>query len=336
MFGIAILSLVAITMTRALPSTMSAVVATKYIGANYGLLNVSQIQTPAPGPDEVLIRVQYSSVNPIDWKIISGDLRSVFPLKFPITLGFDLYGQVVAVGRNTNRLKVGDLVWADQGFGLHAYAEYSVAKESITALAPTTLSPVEAGVLPLVALTGYDALVTYGRAPWARNTTVLISSGSGGTGLVGIQLAKAWGASTVITAASTANVALVNALGADIVVDYTKQSIWDVVPNDSVDVVFENLGASGTADKGLAKVKPGGVYVYIAGDAPTHTKAGVSVDFCLTDSSHYSHLEAIAQVANAGKLKPIIDTIYPLSQIGDAFARGATGHTLGKIAISIP
>lgn len=321
----------------AIPATMDAFVAHDYVGTDFSKIKIETKATPRPAMGQVLIEVKASSVNPIDWKIVDGDLKTIFPVKFPTTLGFDLAGTVVEVGAGVQRLKVGDAVWADLGFDMHAYAEYAVANESIVAIAPKALTAAEAAVLPLVSLTGYDALVTYGKAPWAKsaNKTVLITAGQGGTGLVGIQLAKAWGAQTVITSASTENVALMRKLGADVVVDYTKQSIWDVVPDNSVDVLYENLGAPNTADKGLAKVRTGGEFVYIAGNAPSTTKTGVGINFFLCDSSHYEHLEAIRDVVDKGELKPLISTTYQFKELAAAFAANQAGGTIGKIAINV-
>lgn len=320
--------------TGVVPSSMQAFVAHSYVGTDFNKIKVETIDTPKIGDDEVLIQVAGSSVNPVDWKIIE---KPAFPIKFPVTLGFDVAGTVVEVGSKCNRLKVGDKVWTDLGASMGAYAQYARAKETIVSLAPTNLPLEQSAVIPLVGLTGYEALVTYGRAPWSKtsNTTVLITAGQGGTGLVGIQMAKAWGATTVITACSTENIDLMKKLGADVIVDYTKESLWDVVPNDSVDVLYENLGQPGTADKGLDKVRSGGVYTYIAGSKPSKTKAGVEIDFFLTDSTDYKFLDAIKAVVEAGGLKPVIQKTYPLAQTAQAFVDESTKGIVGKLAISI-
>lgn len=332
-----LLSLFQAALTMAVPSTMRAFVAHNYVGTNFDEIKVEVISVPVPRTGEVLIQIRGSSVNPVDWKIIEQPWAG---LKFPVTLGFDLAGTVIAIGDGVNRLKVGDEVWADLGSsGLGAYAEYAVASEDVVGLAPinTIMTLAAAATLPLVSLTAYEALVTFGKAPWdaIKNITVLISAGQGGTGISGIQLAKAWGAAKVITAASTPNLPLMTKLGADEVIDYKKQSIWDVVPDNSVDILYENLGAAGTADLGIAKVKEGGIYVYIAGSKP-RAKFGVKVYTFLTDASHYLKLDAIKTVADAGHLVAVVQQSFELANTSAAFDQESKSGAIGKLAITIP
>lgn len=323
----------AATVSAGTPSKMQAVVAHSQT-KDFSSLKIETIETPTILPNQVLIRAIGSSVNPVDWKIIE---YSGFGITYPVTLGFDIAGHVVEVGSNCTRLKVGDTVWADKGADMGSYAEYVAANESIVGLAPQNLPLNQVAVLPLVSLTAYEALVTYGKAPWAStaNKTVLISAGQGGTGIAGIQLAKYWGATKVITAASTANVGLMKKLGADVVVDFTKENIWDVVPDDSVDILFENLGLSGTADLGLNKVRAGGVYTTIAGSLPDKTKEGVKIASFMTDSSDYHFLDALKDAVENEGLLPIIKKKYPLYQVGQAFTLQSTTNIVGKIEISI-
>jgi len=320
-----------------IPNTMKAFVAHEFT-ADFDSIKIETIPTPVAGHGEVLVQVQASSVNPVDYKIIEANFANE---SLPITLGFDVAGTVVQVGEGCTRLKVGDRVWADQGGfptpTMGSYAEFAAMKESIVGLAPSTISLNDAATIPLVGLTGYEALVTYGKAPWpkAANKTVLISAGQGGTGIAAVQLAKAWGATTVITAANPAHIELMKKLGADIVVDYTKDSIWDVVGNDTVDIVYENLGLAGTADQGLAKVRDGGLFVYIAGNAPTKSKPGVAVQYFLCDSSDYRHLDALKEVVDAGKYQPVVQATFALADVAKAFDTLSAGHIVGKIAIDV-
>jgi NADPH:quinone reductase-like Zn-dependent oxidoreductase len=148
-------------------------------------------------------------------------------------------------------------LWPLKGGELGAYAEYAVADESQVALKPPTLSFVEAASLPLATLTSYQALVKAG-APWSGNKTVLVTSGSGGTGFVGIQLAKALGATKVISVTSADNFPFVKECGADEIYDYTKGDVFSKLADDSVDIVYDNYGAKGTADKAMPKMRAGG------------------------------------------------------------------------------
>ena len=156
-----------------------------------------QAPVPKPSASQVLIKVTASSVNPVDWKIVeSGKGSLAFLMHFPHTLGFDVAGTVAAVGKSCKRLKVGDKVWADlgktwplRGGELGAYAEYAVADEAQVGIKPPSITDGEAASLPLVALTSYQALVKTGAphgGPWGnQNLTVMVTSGSGGTGHVG-------------------------------------------------------------------------------------------------------------------------------------------------------
>eukprot|EP00939_MAST-03C_sp_MAST-3C-sp1_P005307 g5307.t1 len=192
------------------PNKMRAVVATGTSSAP-NVSAVVEYQTgrdvPKPSDGEILIAVNSSSVNPVDWKILEGG----FPLKFPHILGFDVAGVVVAKGSLTSdRLKVNDQVWADlgktwllKGGELGAYAEYAIADESQVGLKPKSMSFGDAAVIPLCGLTTLQAFAQMKKAVDASEwplKTVVVTSGSGGTGMIGIQMAKAYGATKVVTA----------------------------------------------------------------------------------------------------------------------------------------
>ena len=191
--------------------------------------------------------------------------------------------QVVALGAGCSRLKLDDAVWADVLVKGGTFAQYVVANENQTGLMPTTLTFAEAGSIPLVGGTGLVALQAADKvAPWIGrpNVTVVVTSGTGGTGFIGVQLAKAMGAARVVTAATgAANIAYCRSIGADVVVDYHKQNLFDVLAENSVDVVYDNFGAKGTADRAMPKVRAGGViFVLPGGNGGTiskHPKPGV-------------------------------------------------------------
>jgi alcohol dehydrogenase len=173
---------------------MSAVVAQKYLGNDFSSLVPIKISVPTLAKDgDVLVQVVSAAVNPIDWKVVDGFLNSSFPLVFPQKLGCDMAGMVVAC-RACERLKVGDAVWSDMGAGRTSgsFAEYALASEGGVGLKPASLSFGEAATLPLVSKTMYQAiqLVSPGKSspPSLTGKNVLITSGSGGTGFVGIQV----------------------------------------------------------------------------------------------------------------------------------------------------
>merc|ERR1712176_1295561 len=172
--------------------------------------------------------------------------------QYPHKLGSDLAGVVVAVGPGCNRLKIGDEVWGEATTIVEAistggtFAQYAAVSESILGLKPNSLTMLEAGSMPMVALTGYESLTwaAGGSSFKTPNVTVLVLGGSGGTGHIGIQLAKAMGASKVITTCSSSHTAFAKSLGADQVIDYHKENYFDVLPAKSVDVVYDCVGQS--------------------------------------------------------------------------------------------
>jgi len=310
---------------------------------------VADRKVPKPGRNQVLIKVAASSVNPVDWKTLSSplyDAATLLGLR-PKVPGFDVAGIVESVGAGCARLKPGDAVWADLGkttlrgiIQLGAWAEFAVADESQVGLKPTSLGFEEAASLPLVALTDLQALKMTG-APWVdrTNTTVVITSGSGGTGVVAIQLARAFGATRVVTAASPRNHELLKSLGATDVVDYHESTIWDTLENDSVDIVYDNYGAPGTADAAMASFKSDGVFIFLPGkdgDTSKNPKGAVTqINYGLCDSSKHEDLDELAAFADAGKLRGVVPESHALENILDALNSSLAGHAVGKIGINV-
>jgi len=301
---------------------------------------VSERPTPTPGNGEVLIKVAASSVNPVDWKLME------MPI-WPAVAGFDVSGVIESVGPGCTRLKSGDAVWADLGKGsfpavqLGAWAEYAIADESQVGMKPKSLSFEAAASLPLVGLTDLQAFKIAG-GPWndRSNVTVVVTSGSGGTGVVAIQLAKAWGATRIVTSASPKHFELLRSLGATDVVDYHSASVWDVLEDESVDVVYDNYGAPGTADLSMASLKSsGGVFIFLPGkngDVSKSPKAGVKqYNYGLCDPSKHEELDELAALADAGKLRDVTLESYKLEDIREALASSFAGHAVGKIGINI-
>jgi len=329
-------------------STMSAIVALK--SAPEG--DFSEVEydeealTPSPTPNHGLIQVTASSVNPVDWKLISGHA-----VIYPKVLGFDISGKLMDDTCNP-RLKKDDIVWADVGNSdwskgeyaqLGAYAEYVLAECNQIGLVPENIGLTEAAVLPLVGLTSYEALSMTG-APWMnRNTSnmsVVITSGAGGTGHVGLQMVKNWAkVGTLITAAGPNQLEFVKTMGADIAYDYTQGDLFDNLQDDSIDIVYDNYGAEGTADKAMRVLRSGGVYIYLpgkGGSLSNQTKEGVTqIDYGLTDSSNYTTLDMIKQMVEADQVHGVIQQSYTLSNVVDAFEMSLSGNVTGKLGIQV-
>lgn len=306
-----------------------------------GLGYLHKIFTDLPDSCEVLVAVRASSVNPSD--------RST-PGPFPQVMGSDLAGEVLKVGSDCKRLKVGDRVWADIGANAHvrakkvkengAYAQVAVALESQLGPMPQNVDFAEAGSLPKVALTSYKALAWYGGAPFtSSNGTVLILGGSGGTGIAGIQIAKALGASAITTTTSAGNADFVKSLGATSVIDYKKSNWWDVLAHGSVDVIFDTVGQTGTGDRAMPLLKAGGFYVTIVGALPSSPREDVHSNMFInsdTNLDNFDLLERLRLLVEADKLRMSRRFSYPLSNISGAFAESSTGHVNGKLVVEMP
>ena len=240
---------------------MQAAFIRKY--GNNEVVEVGNLPTPQPGPSDLLIRVQAASVNPVDFKIRDGMLKTLLPYRFPLVLGNDLAGTVAGVGSAVTRFKKGDEIFArldKQRIG--SFAEYALVDESNAATKPANLRFDEASSIPLVGLTSWQALIDLARL--SAGQKVLIHAGSGGVGTFAIQLAKYLGA-TVATTVGERNIELVRQLGADIVIDYRKQR-FDAVLRD-YDVVFDTLGEDTQLNptSGFAGVTPQRNYKFTLG-----------------------------------------------------------------------
>jgi len=299
-----------------------------------------QVDTPKLEHDQVLVQVHGSSVNPVDWKLV----ESPYSLRwsYPHVLGRDFAGTVVATGSGATNFKVGDRVWGDNSKNEGSFGEYLAVDQSIVGLAPSKISLAEAGVLPLVALTSLGAFAgihpKYPAAPWKTGKTVVVLGGSGGTGHTGIQLAKALGASMVISTCGTSHVDFCKSLGADQVIDYHKADWHTVIPARSVDFVYDTVGIKGTGDLAYDVLKDGGDFVTLLGQAApsqatTFKRPSIKHEVTFTPAFHTSYLDALKDFVDAGKLRGHIDKSFPIVQIADAIKAEAGGHTTGKISV---
>jgi NADPH:quinone reductase-like Zn-dependent oxidoreductase len=306
---------------------MNAVVAHEY-GAPE-VLKFEEVSRPQPKEDEALVRVIASSVNPADPLTLSGKYAREFGTHLPLIPGYDIAGVVEKTGANVTKLKVGDAVYGYPTFG-GGWADYVTVKEWEVAAKPKSLNFVESAAVPMGGLTAWQALVDV--AKLQPGQTVLVHGGSGGVGSFAIQIAKARGA-RVIATASTANQDLLKQLGADVAVDYTKTKFEDVAKD--VDAVLDPVGRE-TLARSYGVVKKGGIVMsLVARPDPAEIKkhgirgAGISVHPDAED------LGEIAQLIDAGKIKPIVTQVLPLNQAIAAQQQAATHHTRGKVVLRI-
>jgi len=265
-------------------------------------------------------------------------------------MGSDIAGTVLEVEGACKRLKVGDKVWADIGAVAYygskkgkengGFAPIAVALETQLGLMPANLDFDEAASLPKVALTGYKAMTWYGGAPFtSSNGTVLLLGGSGGTGSAGIQLAKALGATKVVTTTSSSNFDYVKSLGADEAIDYHSANWWEVLEKGSVDFIYDCVGQSGTGDRAMPILADGGYYVSLRGALPSSVPAGKHATTFINSDTNLDNLpllEAIRKIVEAGKLRMPERKSYDLADILAAFEESSGGHVNGKLLIKMP
>ncbi len=294
------------------------------------VLMLNDIAIPTPADNEILIKVKSASVNPVDWKIREGYLQPMLNHLLPLTLGWDVSGEVAAIGKNVDNLKVGDAVYSRPDITKNgSYAEYQTVAADEAAIKPNSLTWQEAAGVPLAALTAWQSLYEF--AKLEAGERALIHAGSGAVGQFAIQLAKLRGA-YVYTTTSSRNTELVKSLGADQTIDYNKEDFSEL---KDIDVVFDTIGGDTQANS-WKTLKKGGRLVSVT-ENPDHaiaTKHGVSASFCFVQPNR-EQLEKLAELADAGKLKVNIDSEFTLDQVAEAHDRSETGRAQGKIIINV-
>lgn len=301
------------------------------------VLRYGDVNQPEIKPDQMLVRVYASSVNPIDWKIRKGLLQFLTGYQFPMILGFDIAGEVVEVGSQVTRFRVGDAVYArlDQIAG-GAYAEYAAVAEQVAAHKPTNMSYEEAAAVSLAGLTALQALRDEGHL--VAGQRVLINGASGGVGTYAVQIAKVLGAASVVGVCSAKNTDLVKGLGCDRVIDYQQQ---DFTQDDAqYDVVFDVVG-NRSFDDCKRILQPNGYYVTTQ-PYPTNYVQSFLTAFLpgpkykvILLKTNAADLDFLKQQTEAGHIRSIIDRAYPLSEAAAAHLHGETERTVGKVIITI-
>ncbi|NDJ23710.1 zinc-binding dehydrogenase [Nostoc sp. B(2019)] len=304
----------------------------------YGLPEVLQyedVEQPKIKPEQLLVKVHASSVNPIDWKIRKGMLSLLTGNKFPMILGFDLAGEVIAVGSQVTRFQPGDSIYGSTGFPGGAYAEFAAVSENLVAPKPTNLTYEEAAVVPLAALTALQALRDQGNIQAGQ--AVLINGAAGGVGIFAVQIAKALG-TEVTGVCSTKNLDFVKSLGADHLIDYTRQDFTEGAAQ--YDIVFDVVGKRSLSTSKRV-LKPNGIYITTL-PTPEIFVQGILTAFIpgqkakfILERPNTQDLVYLKDLIEAGKIRVVIDRTYPLQELAAAHTYSETERAVGKIAIAV-
>ena len=309
------------------------------------VLQTREIDTPAIADDEVLVRVRAAGVNPADWAVMSGlpyIARPVYGLRRPKqpVRGTDLAGRVERIGANVTRFQPGDEVF---GWGTGSFATYATAAEDRLVAKPARLTFEQAAAAPMAGLVALQALRDH--AELQPGQTILINGASGGIGTMAVQIAKAFGAH-VTGVCSTAGLELVRSLGADEVIDYTRDD-FTRSPRQ-YDVILDNVANHSLSDLRRA-LTPEGTLVPNGGAFENHWFAGggrvVSAHVLsrfvsqklrpFLVSPNLADLIVLKELIDTGKLTPAVGRAYPLSQASQAMDHVGLGHTHGKVAITV-
>lgn len=332
---------------------MKAILSDSYGGPE--VLRIEDVPAPRIGPNGVLVRVHAVSVNPIDWKLRQGQLRLLKSYVFPVIWGTDFSGEVVEVGGAVTLFRPGDAVYGykDGNVGKTyrgTYAEYIAVPEKSLAKKPANLSHEEAASVPAAALTAWQGLLKQGGLKPGQR--VLIHAGAGGVGVFAVQIAKAFGASVAATAGSH-NQQFLREIGSDIAIDYERDRLSERISD--CDVVLDGVGKS-VWKESLKVMKFGGRLVTLV--VPLPHNSGSRLTFAVSLAGRWmaavlkaglrgrrllmtrvkprgGDLEKISALIEAGKIRPVIEKIFALEQIGEAHRLSEAGHVRGKIVVKI-
>jgi NADPH:quinone reductase-like Zn-dependent oxidoreductase len=321
---------------------VKAILRTTYGSAD--ILKLKEMDKPVPRDHELLVKVCAAAVNPLDWHILRGEPFLVRLMGFGLLrpkhqiLGADMAGRVEAVGANVTQFKVGDEVF---GSGMGGFAEYACVSEDKLVLKPTAMTFEQAAAVPVAGITALQALRDHGRLQSGQQ--VLINGASGGVGTFAVQIARALGAH-VTGVCSGRNVEMVRSIGADHVIDYTKEHFWQ--SGKEYDLIVDNA-AFHSIRKPLRALKATGVYVLVGGSTST---ASILQSLILNPlisriegrrlvsfiaSLKQPDLAFLKELLEAGKIVPVIDRKYSLSDTPQAIRYVEEGHARGKVVINV-
>ncbi len=315
-------------------------------------LEIQEIEIPKIGNNDVLIKVHYASINPHDYKVVLGEFKKMEKLNFPTSVGSDFSGTIVEVGKNIEHFVIGDEIF---GTSHGTVAEYCKADVSTISLKSRNFSFKDISVLPVVGMTTIQSFNRIGGIK--KGDRILIHAGSGGVGTFAIQYAKSKGA-FVYTTTSKANSEWIKKIGADVIIDYKKESYLDICSN--LDIVFDTLGDQYTFNAFMI-IKKGGKVISLL---PAEINKQVAKEFRMPKLITFllslkpsrieklikekqaiykfifmrpnkSDLDEISQLTDNNKIKPIIEKIFDFNRSIEAFEYLEKGHTKGKLAIKI-
>jgi NADPH:quinone reductase-like Zn-dependent oxidoreductase len=304
------------------------------------VLEFKELEKPSPKDNEVLIKVHAASSNPLDWHFMRGApflARLAGGLFKPknTKLGADLAGRIEAVGRNVTEFQPGDEVFGEiSPAGLGAFGEYACSSEELLVLKPANLSFEAAAAVPVAAFTALQGLRDKGQIQ--KGQKVLINGASGGVGTFAVQIAKSYG-TEVTGVCSTRNLEMVRSIGADHVIDYTKT---DFTKNGQYyDLIFDTVGNRSVADLRRA-LSPHGICSIAGFTTMSHLfevllLGGRKIGMMETAQANKKDLLIIKELLETGKIIPVIDRTYSLSETAEAIRYLETGRARGKVVINV-
>jgi NADPH:quinone reductase-like Zn-dependent oxidoreductase len=323
---------------------MRAIVHHRY-GPPADALRLDEVEAPVPASDQALVRVRACSVNPLDWYAVTGTpyvARMGSGLRAPkqARIGVDLAGQIEAVGREFTRFKPGDEVF---GTRAGAFAEYVTVREDQVSDKPATVTFEEAAAAPVAALTALQALRD--KAGVAAGQSVLINGASGGVGTFAVQIAKSFGAE-VTGVCSGRNVDLVRSLGADHVIDYTREDF--VHSGRRYDVILDVAGGRSISDRRRA-LQPRGTLVMVGGPKKSQMFGPLGAFLAVAVAGRFGRqtmvpmlskatredLDVLRDLLASGAVKPAVERTYPLEAVAEALAYLGEGHARAKLVITL-
>jgi NADPH:quinone reductase-like Zn-dependent oxidoreductase len=321
---------------------MKAIVRTRY--GSPEILELKEVDKPVPKDHQALVKIHAASVNPLDWHILRGKPFMVRLMGFGFLkpkrqiLGADIAGQVEAVGRNVTRFRAGDEVF---GSGMGGFAEYACFREDKLVLRPAAMTFEQVAAVPVAGLTALQGLRDHGRIQPGHH--VLINGASGGVGTFAVQIAKALGAH-VTGVCSGRNLEMVRSIGADHVIDYTKEDFWRT--EKRYDLILDTA-ANRSILKPVSVLTPTGSYVWVGGSAflltmlqqlilkPLFSKKNGRRISGMMANVNQTDLALLKDLLDAGKIVPVIDRKYSLSETPQAIRYVEEGHARGKVVITV-
>ncbi len=321
---------------------MKAIVFTEYGPPD--VLQLKEVEKPTPKEDEVLVKVHAASVNARDWHLMRADpflVRLMTGLLKPKNkmFGSDVAGRVEAVGKNVKQFQPGDEVFGDIGpYGNGAFAEYASVPEEALALKPASMTFEEVAAVPSAAVAALQGLRDQGQIQPGQK--VLINGASGGVGTFAVQIAKSFGAE-VTGVCSTRNLDMARSIGADQVIDYTQE---DFTQNGQrYDLILDNVGNPSVYKRFYKRsLSPTGICVIIAGSfflrlflGPWMSMTGSNKIGTFMTVTKKEDLVFMKELLEAGKVVPVIDRRYPLSEVPEAIRYLEEGHARGKVIITV-